>query len=163
MDNIYNEGDYKISTDLNSYTNPIVYFIDLDSKKKTLADHIESIKSITDREFENSNTMIYFCFIGFDTRNFVDFGVSYLCTYIQQIKANGTIKSCTIIIRGMMMSDILKTILDTNLPVMIYSDVKISVAYYDGGTIPGTYDCNIKHVPINEYKTSNNLEFTILA
>lgn len=163
MDNIYNEGDYKISTDLNSYTNPIVYFIDLDSKKKTLADHIESIKSITDREFENSNTMIYFCFIGFDTRNFIDFGVSYLCTYIQQLKANGTIKSCTIIIRGMMMSYILKTILDTNLPVMVYSDAKISTVEYGGGTIPGTYDSNINYLSVNEYKKMYNLEFTILA
>jgi len=138
-----------------------IYYIDLDSKTKTLADHISAIKNLSD--FSNTTVPIYFYFIGYDVRNFKDFGISYLCNYIKQISTNNVFEACTIIIRGMMMSNILKTILDTNLPVMVYSDAKISTVEYGGGTIPGTYDSNINYLSVNEYKKIHNLDFTILV
>ena len=56
MENIYDDGP---SNKINNSAN--IYYIDLDSKTKTLADHISAIKTLSD--FSNTTVPIYFYFI----------------------------------------------------------------------------------------------------
>ncbi len=155
MENIYNDEP---TNKINNTTN--IYYIDLDSKTKTLADHISCIKTLSD--YTNTTVPIYFYFIGYDVRDFKDFGVSYLCNYIKQLSTNNVFEACNIVIRGILMSHVLKMILDTNIPVTIYSDAKISTLEYDGDITSSRIDTNINYLSVNEYKKLHNLEFTVV-
>lgn len=155
MENIY---DDEPSNKINNNAN--IYYIDLDSKTKTLADHISDIKTLSD--FSNTTVPIYFYFIGYDVRDFKDFGISYLCNYIKQLSTNNVFEACNIVIRGILMSNVLKMILDTNMSVTIYSDAKISTLEYEGDITSSIIVTNINYLSVNEYKKLHNLEFTVV-
>ncbi len=158
MESIYDEILPSSTVITNNTAN--IYYIDLDSKTTTLADHISAIKNLSD--FTNTTVPIYFYFIGYNVRDFKDFGISYLCNYIKQLSTNNVFEACNVVIRGILMSDILKMILDTNIPVTIYSDAKISTLEYDGGITSSRIDTNINYLSVNEYKKLHNLEFTVV-
>lgn len=142
MENIYDDGpSNKITNSAN------IYYIDLDSKTMTLADHISAIKTLSD--FSNTTVPIYFYFIGFNCTEFKDFGVSYLCNYIKQLSTNNVFEACNIVIRGNVTGHTFISILDTEIPTTVYSDTMIY-------TLP--------HFPvtINKFKEDQKREFTIV-